>query len=167
MGMEKTSQNAPKETPSKVQQHHKDAADVTQIVSRHMKLPLAQRSQGIAPHGNRQPIFGDFSGYDYHAMMNITTQIDQIFMRLPGRVRTKFRNRPELVIAFINDPANEKEALKMGLIHDPEALAALRASEAQTDLVDEAAKKAPESAPMPKADPEANPVPTKKGVQSS
>jgi len=152
-----------KDTPSKVQQHHADSADVTKIVQRHMKLPIAQRSAGIAPHGNRQPIFGDFSGYDYHAMMNKVTQIDQVFMRLPSRVRNRFRNRPELVIQFISDPANAKEALKMGLIHDPEALAALRASEAQIDLEDEA-KRAGE---MPKADPEANPVPTKKGVQPS
>lgn len=163
MSMEKNTHHVPKETGSKVQQHHKDAADVSLIVSRHLKQPISQRSAGIAPHGNRQPIFGDFSNIDYHGMMNQVVQIDQTFMRLPSRVRNRFKNRPEMLIQFVSDPANAAEALKMGLIHDPEALAALRASEAQIDLEDEA-KKAGE---MPKADPEANPVPTKKGVQST
>lgn len=145
-----------KHRASRVQQHMKDDADITKMVARHLKGPQAQRSLPMGnPNATRKPMFGDFTQLPigYHEMLNMVMKVDQVFAQQPARVRARFHQRPELLIDFIKDPANVREAVKLGLIEDPEILQAVMDAEAQADA--EAAQAA--EAKAPKADDEAQP----------
>lgn len=157
--------HAPVQPGSKgtVQQHFAQDADLNRMVSMHTRgagrfgAPLGN------PNATRQPRFLDLSdARSYHEMLNTVTAIDTMFARLPARLRSKHRNRPEILMAWLADPANTAEAVKLGLIDDPEVVQAVREAE-QLDL-EEQAKKAGEEAENPphkgaaKADPEAQPT---------
>lgn len=131
-------------------------ADVNTIVSRHMR-GVGRNLSNIGAGGTRQPIFGDFSSVSYHEMLNAVTDIDNIFRRLPARIRGKFRNDPYQVIRYCEDPANLREAVKLGLMSLPEGMAMTEEGDVidQVDLVDEAARKQPEAPVEP--DDEAQP----------
>jgi len=130
------------ETPTQ-QQFLKDA-DINNIVARAKKTGVL--GTGVA--GNRKPMFGDFSSYDFMAIQNKIADIEGLFMDLPPKLRSRFKNDPYNVVRFVEDPENHEQAVKWGLIPKP-----------------------PEKAPEPpqeavKADPEANPVPVKKGAKA-
>lgn len=136
---------------AKVQQHHAASADLNQMMARHMAGPGRQGIPIGNPNATRQPRFLDLSSGDsYHDMLNRVTQIDTMFSRLPARLRGRFRNNPELLLRFAEDPANTKEAVKLGLIDDPEVIQAVLEAE-QMDLEQEAAK-AGETPQEPKGD---------------
>lgn len=152
------------EGESLAQQHFAKDADVNIIVNRHLNGPGRTRGlSSIGAGGTRQPMFGDFSSIDYQTMLNQVTDIDNMFRRLPARIRSRFRNDPHQLIRWVEDPVNFKEAVKMGLMAVPEGMAMTEEGNLveQTDLVKEAAKKAPEAPhgaeKAPKADDEANP----------
>lgn len=139
---------------SKVQQHHAQSADLNYLVARHTAGPGRFGQPLGNPNASRQPRFMDLSdSASYHDMLNRVTQIDTMFHRLPARLRGRFKNRPEMLLAFCEDPANAREAVKLGLIDDPEVIDAVREAE-QMDLEEQARKTAEEA---PKADDEAQP----------
>lgn len=138
---------------SKVQQSAAQDADLNRMVARHMAGPGRMGLPIGNPAATRQPRFLDLSSADsYHDMLNRVTQIDELFRRLPGRIRNRFQNRPEILMKFCEDPANTKEAVKLGLIDDPEVIQQVLDAE-QMDLEQQAAK----AAEPVKADPEAQP----------
>jgi phage internal scaffolding protein len=138
---------------SQVQQHMKEETDINTIVSRYLKTGVL----GNPSTNARQPMFGDFTGMEYMDMRNAIADIDQQFMSLPAKVRGKFSNDPYQLIRFVNDPANIKESLKMGLIAVPEGHSVDKYGNLVPDApqTDKAVKEAEE--PAPKADAEANP----------
>lgn len=145
------------EGESLTQQNFAHDANINTIVGRHLKGRMGNNLSNIGQGGSRQPIFGDFSSIDYHEMLNKVTSIDSVFSRLPARIRARFRNRPELAIAFCEDKANLKEAVKLGLLIVPEGMAVTEEGNLvdQVDLEDEAAKAGETPKEAPKADPEA------------
>lgn len=152
-------------TKAKVQQHFKDQADASQRIRKHLEGPGRFRTPIGDPNATLQPRFLDLSSSaSYHDMLNRVTQINSMFASLPARLRTQFQNRPEVLMKFIENPANTAQAVKLGLIDDPEVVQQVLDAEAA-----EAARKAAEApkAPVeaPKADPEAQPPYTpQKGV---
>lgn len=94
-------------------------ADVNTIVRRHLS-GVGRTLGNIGAGGTRQPIFGDFSAVDYQEMLNTVTDIDNVFRRLPARVRNRFANDPYQILRFVEDPANMQEAVKLGLMAVPE-----------------------------------------------
>lgn len=129
---------------SRTQQHLRDDADINKMSDKLLK----QRMLGNA--AGRKPFFGVVPSETYHEMMNKVALIDEQFAKLPARMRTRFRNRPEFLLRFLADETNRKEAIKMGLIEVPPDL---RDDGQQVDLEEEA-RKAGEPA---KADEEAQP----------
>lgn len=97
---------------SRTQQHMAAEADINNIVKRY--LPT-----GALPSHGKQPIYGDFTSVDYMTMQNSIADIDSAFMRLPSRLRSRFKNEPYQLIRFIEDPKNQAEATRLGLIIDP------------------------------------------------
>lgn len=139
-----------------VQQHFAQDADINRMVAQHMRgagrfgAPLGN------PNATRQPRFLDLSdSRSYHDMLNTVTRIETMFGRLPARLRSRFKGSPELLMLFLEDPANTKEAVKLGLIDDPEVIQAVLIAEAAAD---KEAKEAAEEKPALKADPEAQPT---------
>lgn len=148
-----TGESLTKQAPTK-------EADINHIVSRHLR-GTGRSLRGIGAGGDRQPMFGDFSNIDYHAMLNQVSRIDNAFMQLPPKLRARFNNRPELLINFVSDPNNLKEAVKLGLMDPPEGylMTPSRDLVRQEDLVAQADNPPPATPPaVPKADDEANPT---------
>lgn len=115
-----------------------DEADINRKMARHLKGPNRGMMLGAVPQTPREPRFLDLSSADtYHDMLNKVSQIDTKFQSLPARVRQRFRNNPELLLRFVEDPANAREAVKLGLISDPEVVREVQEA-VQMDLEEQA-----------------------------
>lgn len=53
---------------------------------------------------------------DYQQSVNILMEAEKAFQDIPSRVRDRFGNDPARFLAFMADPANEKEARDLGLL---------------------------------------------------
>lgn len=147
---------------SLTRQSEADKQDINKMSSQYLRM----RYQNASPLG-RKPIYGSMPSATYHEMMNAITRMDNQFNQLPPRMRARFKNRPEIMLAFLEDDNNRREALKMGLIVDPELEEVLRQEEKakqarrngveQVDLVDESGE-TPESEKALQADEEAQPA---------
>lgn len=70
----------------------------------------------------RQPQFGDFTSVgDYMDACNKLIAAQQSFDSLPAAVRDRFSNDPAHLIAFLGDPNNRDEAVRLGLLSPPPA----------------------------------------------
>lgn len=95
------------------QQQFKEETDINVILKRFGMT-------GQLPQGLAMPMVGDFTNVsDFHTAMNLVRQADEEFMKLPAEVRKRFNNDPGAVIAFLNDPANRDEAVKLGIVAPP------------------------------------------------
>lgn len=95
--------------PSLAVQDQRDEVDINTIVAR---FGLT----GELPDNIRQPEYGDYTGVtDYQTAMNAVRAAAEDFMRLPAKVRTRFDNDPQKYLDFFSDPANQDEAIKLGL----------------------------------------------------
>lgn len=136
---------------SATQQQHKAEADINVITSRYIRT-------GNVPHpGATGAMFGDFTSLDFLEMQNTIVDANNYFSRLPSRVRRRFDNDPYQMFRFMEDPENLEEAVKLGLL---EKAPVKDPNQTALPLKDEK-EKPPEAAV--KADPEANPVPSKGG----
>lgn len=139
---------------SKVQQHHAEGSSTTAIMQRHLRSPNRNMPPvSGALQSSIQPRFEYVSSLSYHDMLNVVSKTRQIFERLPSRTRSKFLNDPGQMLAFLEDPANRKEALKLGLVMPTDAEFEAASQAAEDKRLAEAAK----LAEAPKADPEAQP----------
>lgn len=97
--------------PSLTEQHHKDDCDINVVLRRYMKT-------GVLPEAARGGVYGDFtaSASDFREAMNVITEARERFEALPSEVRERFSNSPEKLLAFLDDPENRTEAIKLGLV---------------------------------------------------
>lgn len=87
-------------------------SDINKIMARYEKT-------GLVMGTDRPPKFGDFSEVaDYHAQLSAIRRVDAAFAALPAEVRNRFENDPAKLMAFIDNPANIKEAVKLGLFDE-------------------------------------------------
>lgn len=93
-----------------VKQAMRDEVDASRIMEKWIKL-------GQFPRGAPgQPMYGDFtSGQDYHGALSRVRQIEEEFMALPSRVRTRCRNDPGEFLQLCSDPKNLEELRELGL----------------------------------------------------
>lgn len=71
---------------------------------------------GQLPVDLAMPQFVDFDAvWDFHSAMNLVAEAKEAFMKMPGDVRERFRNDPQELMAFVENPANLEEARKLGL----------------------------------------------------
>ncbi len=78
---------------------------------------------GEIPAGNPVPAtYGDFSEVaDYMQAKNSILEADRAFENLPSWVRSRFQNSPHELLEFMDDPDNQAEAEKLGLLRPPDA----------------------------------------------
>lgn len=99
---------------SRTKQSEKDGADLNLIVDRYMKT--GQLPQASSP--GAAPIFrsGDFTLFnDFQRNMDLANAARDSFMKLPSSLRDRLGNNPANFEAWLNNPNNEKEAIKLGL----------------------------------------------------
>lgn len=99
---------------SVTQQHFADEVDVNNIVARFVKTGVLGDPNAIAA---RAATFGDFSNVgDFQLAMNKVLAATKAFEALPLDIKNKFNNDPGLLIDFLADPKNNKEAQDLGLL---------------------------------------------------
>lgn len=117
---------------SMTQQHFLEEADINTIVRRYMKTGIMANA--------RNPVagaFGDFTPTDYQEMRNQIADIDQNFSSLPAKVRRRFDDDPYQLLRWLDRPENIPEAIKMGLVPDPDPKPAKAPSGASQGFQDE------------------------------
>lgn len=98
------------EGPSRTEQSHRKKCNINTIVNKAMRT-------GRLPLVDSIGQYGDFSQVgDYHSCLQAVRQADEAFMKLPADVRKRFRHDPHEFIAFMDDPKNLDEAVKLGLV---------------------------------------------------
>lgn len=101
------------ESESVVQQQFAEECDINGIVRR---FGLT----GELPNGVAMPVSGDFTGVtDFQTAMNVIRQARESFLELPAEVRERFSNDPGKVIAFLENPENRDEAIRLGIVSRP------------------------------------------------
>ncbi len=98
------------------QQHYKDECDINNIL-RQFNIT------GLLPEAPLSPRYDDFTGIgDYHTALNQVIAAEDEFMSLPATIRARFGNDPAQLIEFLDKPENKDEAIKLGLVKQPEEL---------------------------------------------
>lgn len=93
-----------------VQQQFKDDCDIHTIVDRFTRT-------GRLPVMEQRPLYGDFSDVaDFQEAQNLIARTTEYFDLLPSDLRARFNNNPSEFLAFVNDPQNTEEAIKLGIL---------------------------------------------------
>lgn len=92
--------------PTLVDPQYKDECTVEGIIKRYGVLPEPK----VIPVGSDVSEFGDFS-----ECMNRVNEALAKFDSMPSEIRARFGNDPKAFYAFVLDPANTDEAIKLGL----------------------------------------------------
>lgn len=95
--------------PTRTEQHHKDNVEINNILRRYEQT-------GILEHQNQyEGSYADLSPLDFQEYQNKIASAWSMFEALPATVRARFSNDPAQFLAFVQDPANTDEALRLGL----------------------------------------------------
>lgn len=101
------------EEPSLTKQSFAAETDVNVIVRRHLE-------QGIPMPEVGTQIYGDFSDQDdYLVAMNKVCRAQESFEALPSRIRDRFQNNPAEFLAFVSNPQNVEEGIRLGIFEKP------------------------------------------------
>lgn len=97
---------------SMTDQQFADQVDINEIVKKFQKT-------GQISHLNKmQGMIADVSEIpDLLESMQTVTRAQQTFAQLPAALRDRFGNSPVQLINFLQDPANDQEAVAIGLKH--------------------------------------------------
>lgn len=98
------------EEPSKTDQSFKDEVNVNNIISKFNKTGQ------ISHLAKKQGMYADLSTIeDLHTSLTQVVQAQEAFDSLPAELRRRFGNSPVEMVNFLQDPANDQEAVKLGL----------------------------------------------------
>lgn len=96
----------------KAKQEFKDACNIVNVVRAY--------KGGQVVSGLRQPLQGDFTKpLDIRDVVTAGQRLKDAFMSHPAELRKRFGNDPGEMAAFVMDPKNRDEALKLGLLVPP------------------------------------------------
>ena len=96
--------------PSKTDQSFKDECDVNNIIAKFNKTGQ------ISHLTKRQGQYADVANIpDLHTASIQVQEAGQAFKDLPAILRKKFNHDPINMIEYLQDPANDEEAVKLGL----------------------------------------------------
>lgn len=99
-------------TDSHTEQYHAVEHDINNIVDR------ALRTGAIDPSLVRTiGRFVDVADYgDFQSAQNRIADASNAFAGLPGRIRERFNNSPQMLLEFLADERNRPEAERLGLV---------------------------------------------------
>ena len=105
---------------SKTQQQFKDEADINHLIDNYMRTGCYYDTRTMMRMKPRQPVFADFTNIpNFEEGQNLIARGSEAFGLLPVKLRERFNNSPELLLAFLRDKDNMDEAVKLGLIPAP------------------------------------------------
>jgi phage internal scaffolding protein len=101
--------------PSMTKQSFKDECDINNIVRDFTPQYMAELTMLNQQAGLYQDLPDTI---DYQMSLEALRATDAAFASLPAKIRARFDNDPAAFLAFFNDPANQDEAIKLGLALD-------------------------------------------------
>lgn len=102
------------DNPGRTIQSEKDGTDINIMMATFQKT-------GQIPQTTQLPMYGDFSNaVDYMEACQLKKDADNMFMSLPANVRSRFKNNPAELLAFMADEENKEEAEELGLVRTPD-----------------------------------------------
>lgn len=122
-----TAYNPPKSVPvrfepgtSLTRQEFAAESDINRLVARYQETGNFYDPVVAVKASARKPMFGDFTNVpDYQTALNTVIEAQDLFSRLPSKLRDRFQNDPQQLLAFLQDEANREEAISLGLISKP------------------------------------------------
>lgn len=84
----------------RTKQAFKDSTDINKLVARGAIQEAKSHLEKF------QPVYGDFSDFDFQIAHEMIARGKSIFAELPSEVRREFNQSPREFFAFVNDPAN-------------------------------------------------------------
>lgn len=124
------------------EQSHKDATDINKIIAKFDKTGLITHVSKFEAH------FGDLQAIDFKEAQDLVNNSMKMFNELPSKIRDRFENSPENLLAFMADPLNRDEAIELGII-----------SSTWTEATDGLGEHVPEGGNIEKVPPPHVPVP--------
>lgn len=97
----------------RTKQSFKAECDINNIMARYQRTGVLDF---LAKHEGR---YADVSGLDFQTAQDLIVGAKAMFMDLPAKVRSKFENDPGKFLAFMDDPENTQEAIRLGLAKAP------------------------------------------------
>jgi len=131
----------------RVKSSMKDSCDINVIMARYAKTGAIDH---LAKHGGS---YGFVPSLSFHESMNIVRKAEEMLADLPSDARKRFKNSPQLLMEFLDNPDNLAEARKLGLAKAavPPPVAPVEARVAELEVDAEArlaiARKAVKAAP--------------------
>lgn len=97
--------------PSRTDESQGDSTDINNIMARYKR-------DGYLPQFSGGGVYADVSDIpkSLTEAYSMIKQSEETFSKLPSHIRERFRNNPQDMINFLNDPKNLAEAEKMGLV---------------------------------------------------
>lgn len=103
--------------PARTKQEFKDQCDINNIIKAYKITGQISHISANAAKGAYMDLPDEV---DYQTSLNILREAETAFASLPSQIRDRFSNSPALFLAFLNDPKNYDEAVKLGLVKKPE-----------------------------------------------
>jgi phage internal scaffolding protein len=101
--------------PSMTRQSEMEACDIHNILKQFSQQGFEQLVRDNAARGQ----YADLTALpDYQEALEIVLKSQEAFAALPSQVRDRFQNDPARFVEFLADPANQDEAIRLGLAHD-------------------------------------------------
>lgn len=102
--------------PTRTKEAPAEATDVNKIMARYVKAGFMRPGgmPNLAPGGEYADVSA-LSGTDYGDAVAKVQRVNEAFDALPAQMRDRFKNDPQGFLAFISDPANTAECVKLGL----------------------------------------------------
>jgi phage internal scaffolding protein len=100
----------------RTKQSFKAQCDINSIVAKY-------NATGAFSHlTSKRGMYADVSAVpDYRSALDIVAKADAAFNGLSSKVRERFNNDPDRMVAFLRDPSNVDEGVKLGLLVRKEA----------------------------------------------
>lgn len=99
--------------PPRTKQSRAAECDIRNILRTYKKLGRDPETEfpGWGPN-----MFQDTTGVvDYHTALSAVRKAESAFADLPSEIRDRFKNDPGIFFDWAEDPANEEEAVRLGL----------------------------------------------------
>lgn len=99
--------------PSMTKQEFVRECDINNVIKQY-------KTQGMVTHINAKAAQGAFTdlpdSVDFQESLHIIMVAENAFMSLPSKIRDRFGQDPAEFLAFLNDPKNQDEARRLGIL---------------------------------------------------
>lgn len=100
---------------SMTRQSEMDACDIHNVLKQFSQQGFEQLVREKAAQGQYADLPDEI---DYQTSLNLVMQANASFATLPSQVRERFGNDPAQFLAFVSNPANAEELVRLGLADD-------------------------------------------------